>query len=309
MEKVSICIPVASSEKIDLLTRTILDVFEKTKNLGEVIVVSTRPPAVIKPKNLPKGVVYTFVYLPSEIGPGEARNICLEYARFPYIIYMDAHVELFEDYDEKLIEVLKEDKSIAIATYPIHVYGHPEGVKGWCMILDEDLTAHWVCEKPSNGNVVEVPGICGCFYAINKELIKKYSIIGHLPGYGHEDLELPMRMWLLGFKTVVLDYRGKSIGHYFKSVERGEVPEWHEERWFYHVLNMVLIPYLNFTGARYENTLSTLKTKYSWIFNKVWEKVINEYSWVRQELLKRRVRSDDDFFNWVGEIKKRYLNA
>lgn len=306
VEKVSVCIPVASSEKIEFLSRTIQDVFSKTKYLGEVIIVSSNPPAIVKPKNFPSNIVYTFVYLPEEVGPGIARNICLEYARYPYVIYMDAHVELPIDYDEELINVFKEDKSIAIVTYPIHVYGHPEGVKGWCMVMDEDLSVNWVVTKPGKEKVIEVPAICGCFYAVNKNVIKEYSIIGHLPGYGHEDLELPMRMWLLGFKTVVVD-NGKSVGHHFKSFESGDIPQWHEKRWFYHALNMILIPYLNYTGERYDKAINMLKEKYQWVFNQVWNKVVTEYSWVRQELLKRRIRSDNDYFQWVREFKEKYL--
>lgn len=149
------------------------------------------------------------------IGTAKARNLGFRFARCEIVVFSDAHITVEDNWLPDIVRAYNEANFdvLAIPIKPDGVgIGNPSNI-GYAQTLSE-MSAIWICTKPEK-NYVEVPLAAGGFVAYKKEVFD--SIGGYqelFNTWGYEDIEISIRAWLLGFKTILAN--DFSVGHYFR---------------------------------------------------------------------------------------------
>ena len=126
--KLSICIPARNEE---WLGRTIQDLLEHTSDKTEIIAILDgylpSPPLETNPR-------VTIIYNPVSVGQRAGCNQAVKLSKAKYVMKIDAHVAVDDDFDNKMIkaiEELGEDTTLIPVMKNLHVFD-------------------WVCKKCGN---------------------------------------------------------------------------------------------------------------------------------------------------------------
>ncbi|VEF49047.1 polypeptide N-acetylgalactosaminyltransferase [Bacillus freudenreichii] len=219
----------------------------------------------------------------NSIGPANARNAGAEIATGDYLIFCDAHLEFEDSWIDRMLEPLLAGKTDAISP-AIGSIGN-ESFIGYGQSLKPNLRIKW---NPEPGGLCETAILPGACLAIKKTTFEKVG--GFESGFltwGHEDVELSIKLWLFGYRCHVLPT--VKILHLFRKKHPYLVKY---EDIYYNYLRM---SYLHFNAKRILSCKRLiLHTKARDIELRVlYDGALEQ----RKEYFKRRVKSDDWYFN------------
>lgn len=216
------------------------------------------------------------------IGAANARNEGAKVAKGDYLIFCDAHLQFQDCWLENLIEPLKNSKTDAVS--PAIGSIENDDFIGYGQTLKSNLRIKWNEKAVGLSETAVLPGAC---LAIKKDVFEEVG--GFEKGFqtwGHEDVELSIKLWLFGYRCHVLP--SVKINHLF----RRELPyKVNYEDVYYNLLRMA---YSHFNAARIQKCMKfIISPKVREIQVKVLQDGAIEQ---REEYTKRRKRSDEWYF-------------
>ncbi|MBW9152825.1 glycosyltransferase family 2 protein [Clostridium estertheticum] len=152
-----------------------------------------------------------------------------------YLFFCDAHISVVDYWIDNLIETLEKNNADCISPAIKNMTGN-----GICYgaTWNKNLEWTWVVKKPKY-NVCEIFLCCGCTFGIKREVFEEIKgFDDHFKGYGYEDQELSLKLWLFGYR-IILD-SSVIINHLFKTSHTYTITS---EELMYNFLCMV---YLHF---------------------------------------------------------------
>jgi len=139
------------------------------------------------------------------------KNFGAALASGTYLFFCDAHVAVVDYWLEDLVETLEKNNADCISPAIKNMLG--EGI-GYGATWNNNLEFTWL-EKPKYA-VCEILLFSGCTFGIKRDVFEAVKgFDGHFKGYGVEDQELSLKLWLFGYK-VILDST-VIINHLFKT--------------------------------------------------------------------------------------------
>lgn len=149
------------------------------------------------------------------LGTARARNLGFRFAKGEIIVFSDAHITVEDNWLADIVKAYQET-NFEVLAIPIKPdgcgIGNPINV-GYGQTIDE-LTPTWFSEKPDE-KYVEVPIAAGGFVVYKKEVFDDIGGYQDLFNtWGYEDIEISIRAWILGYKTLLA--RDICVGHYFR---------------------------------------------------------------------------------------------
>lgn len=156
-------------------------------------------------------------YLKSHgIGTARARNFAARHATGDIIIFSDAHIFVPEYWLEKIIDTYSEYKFqiLAVSIFPdTRGKGHKNDIS-YGQSLDQELNVRWIMQKPAE-RFAEVPVAAGGFVIYHKDVFRALNAYEeNFNTWGYEDVEISLKAWLFGYKTVLMpDF---AVSHVFR---------------------------------------------------------------------------------------------
>jgi len=223
------------------------------------------------------------------LGVVGARTYGWERSRGQYVFFCDAHVTFQNNWLEPTLEVLSRP-DVGLVAPASAVWGQAEAT-GWGMRwTDARFNAEWLgrqAEEP-----YPIPMAAGFCTGLRREYFG--AIGGYDAGmhnYGMEDLEICMRIWLLGQQVMVVPEA--VCAHLFRSAHPYPVD------WRTYLVNMMRTGIAHFNGPRLSRCMAEWKTMHDFegafaqeAAGTIWER--------RRELFAQRVYDDDWFFSRFG---------
>lgn len=233
-------------------------------------------------KDYPKKQSITLIET-AGIGAANARNEGAKHAGGDILIFCDAHLQFEDRWLDQLIVPLLLGQTDAVS--PAIGSIHNADFIGYGQTLKSNLRIKWN-EKPHGiSETAILPGAC---LAITRTVFE--AVDGFEQGFytwGHEDVELSIKLWLFGFRCHVLP--SVKVDHLF----RRELPyEVSYDDLYYNILRMA---YSHFNTER---ILKCKKLIPSTRGKEIESKVVHDGALVqRQEYMKKRRRTDDWYFH------------
>ncbi|MGN7179001.1 glycosyltransferase [Cytobacillus sp. SAFR-174] len=134
------------------------------------------------------------------IGAARARNLGAEHAKGKYLAFCDAHLEFEHYWLDGLILPLEKGRTDAVAP-AIAAIGDSNFI-GYGMSLSRNLRIKWNKKKRGLFDTAIIPG--GCFIITKKVFNEIGGFEKGFKTWGHEDVELSIRLWLFGYRCSVL---------------------------------------------------------------------------------------------------------
>jgi GT2 family glycosyltransferase len=221
----------------------------------------------------------------SGIGASRARNLGANTTKkAKVLVFCDAHIIMETNWLKELLTAFQSSEVSAVC--PGIGQFDPSKPTGYGQTWNEKLDVYWL-KKPRD--VEEIPlGPGGCI-AIRKAV---FDLVGgfnkDFVSWGFEDVELSLRLWLMGYKIFV--HPGVRVGHKFRIVQPYDV----DLTEFYY--NKLLMAYSHFNSKRLDKLLSIMGEHSS--YNKIYERIlIRDALKLRENYLECHVYDDDWFFN------------
>lgn len=233
-------------------------------------------------KNYPERECITLIET-AGIGAANARNEGAKRATGNIFIFCDAHLQFEEGWLDRLLEPLHLGQTDAVS--PAIGSIHKVDFVGYGQTLKSNLRIKWN-EKPLGLKETAIlPGAC---LAIKRAVFEEVG--GFEQGFhtwGHEDVELSIKLWLFGFHCHVLP--SVKVDHLF----RRELPyEVSYDDLYYNILRMA---YSHFSSERILRCKALIpSTKVGEIEWKVHQEGALAQ---RKEYARKRKRTDDWYFH------------
>ena len=145
------------------------------------------------------------------IGPAHARNRGAELARGDVLVFADAHVRVPKGWLRAVLRAL-EDPAVAGLCPAIAALGDEDRV-GYGQTWDSRLKVRWL-PRPKE-RLTPVPLLPGGFLVVRRETFEAVGGFNRgFRGWGHEDEELSLRLWLFGHNLFCL--RTLTVSHLFR---------------------------------------------------------------------------------------------
>lgn len=197
----TVSVVLASHNEGEQLRRTVSSLLATLPRGGEIVVVddrSTDGSADFIDETYPCVRVVT---APERLGIARARNLGAANSKGDVLVFGDAHIEATFGWVEGLLPLLRRE-SVGIAIPTVTVMGNP-AAKGYGYTLaDLSLNMRWLSWQGAEPH--PVPLGCGCFMAMRRNV---FDAVGGFDdgfrGWGAEDSELSLRLWLLGYECVL----------------------------------------------------------------------------------------------------------
>ncbi len=260
---------------------TVQSVLCKRDRCAEIIVVDdgSSPPAILgKVTGSHIKLIRT-----GGIGPARARNHGARIATSEFLLFIDAHVHVPEGWLSAFLDTFTRYPRIAALSPGIRDEGGRR--TGYGMTWNRNGDFEWL-RKPRE-RVREVPMLpAGCL-AIRREVFRDCLGFNEaFRGYGYEDQEISLKLWLLGYRLVCQS--DVHVIHRFRSRFPYLVVDWDM---YYNRLRMVVT---HLSERRIARTLFTLQREVdpTYILARLFTDNTAED---RRYFLERRKRSDDWF--------------
>jgi len=235
------------------------------------------------------------------LGVARARNFGARQARGEFLVFIDAHCRVSPQWLEHFTEVLSfAEVGMAGPSFTKLETPTPRGCgMRWA---DETLDLCWF-ESPDENDGYVVPLTTGACQAFRRETFEALGSFDEgFTRWGYEDVEMCLRVWLLGY--VVVAHPGITVAHYFReSRDNYEVDDLDVT---YNFLRMI---YLHFSAKRIQRTLEAVKQN-PYIRAAQDRLVDSDVFNRRAQMLDRRLRDDEWFFQNVnGAVGHRTLTS
>ncbi|MEJ8544132.1 glycosyltransferase family 2 protein [Brevibacillus borstelensis] len=222
------------------------------------------------------------------LGAANARNVGAEKASGQYYIFCDAHLFFEDDWIEKLLDPM--EKGIADGVVPgIAPHDKPNTVGyGYTINLEKfkaNFNGRSILAKGSEP--VPTPCLPGGCLAIKKDVF--IDIGGFDKGFivwGHEDVEISIKMWLFGYKCFIQPQ--VKILHVFRKSFPYNVTVTHAD------YNMMRMAYSHFSEERIEKCKKYIRVPAK--ADQIIQSVIDNGALEQRAAYFSRRKFDDDWF-------------
>jgi len=222
------------------------------------------------------------VDLPERDGVAHARNLGAQHAKAPVLVAMDAHCIPRQGWLEKLLEELHQP-GVGIVAPKISSLECPAATTFGLTIRDRELGVEWLHQRANKPYPVPLVG-CACM-VMTRELFEAVGRFDAMRSYGMEDVELCIRVWLLGYSvTMVPD---AEVAHWFK--KEAFPVGWHD-----HLYNRLRTAVLHFDGEPLRRILASLQTKPA--FSDAVTSLLMSDIWTRHRFVRDQRKHDADWF-------------
>jgi glycosyltransferase involved in cell wall biosynthesis len=223
------------------------------------------------------------------LGVARARNLGVRHSTGDLLVFADAHIRLDRHWWQPLAGALENPRIAAASPAVTHlprVKEHGYGLR----FSGPDLDARWINSRPDGPAIVPiVPGCC---------LAMRRNAFGATGGWdagllhrGGVDNELSLRLWLLGYETIVLP--DVSVRHLFRSASPYPVG------WPQYLHNRLRLAFAHLSPPRLAKVVRALHRHPA--FGQAMALLVEGgISARRQEMLARRKRTDDEYFERFG---------
>jgi GT2 family glycosyltransferase len=220
------------------------------------------------------------------LGVAGARNYGASVAAGDALVFVDAHVDTPPDWCEPLLEQLS-DPRVGAAAPAICSLRQPANKGFGLRWKGPDLAVEWLpCQGRSPYSVPLLPGAC---FAIRRETFRAVGGFDRgMVRWGSEDAELSLRLWLLGYRAVLVPT--VEVAHLF----RAQPP--YPVSWIAPLHNMLRTALVHFGEPRTARVVEALKG-YRDFSAALAQAVRGDAAVRRAELSGLRVRDDDWFFH------------
>jgi GT2 family glycosyltransferase len=218
------------------------------------------------------------------LGSAKARNFGADHAEGNVLIFVDAHVFFPKGWVMPILETLSQENVGAVAP-GINAWGNPE-IKGFGLRWrNTRLDIEWLrqqCPQP-----YAVPMVGAACMAFRRHLFQELDgFDSGIVNYGSEDAEICLRMWLLGYKVVIVPQ--VEVSHLFRS----RFP--YQVSWTDVVHNMLRTVYAHFNSERADRVSTALRSLPG--FEPAFSLVNASDIWERRQMLEQKRKHDDNWF-------------
>jgi GT2 family glycosyltransferase len=276
---------IASHNEGNHLRQTVDSILASLPSNGEIIVVDDA-----STDNSTDALTYGYagvtVLRPARhLGAARARNYGAHAAHGSNLVFADAHVATDLGWWPPLASALINDRVGAVGP-AISAIGQPAAIGYGMQIRGPDLSVEWL--GPNKAVLARVPVLGAGFLAMRREVfVATGGFDAGMIGWGLEDVELSIRLWLLGYEMRIVP--GVEVAHLFRAAHPYSV-EWR------HILqNTLRLAFKHFNTARLARVLDAVKDSPDFVAtlaqlsdSDVWKQ--------RAELKARRVHDDDWYF-------------
>ncbi len=287
--EISIILPVYNEGR--RLFQTLTAIRETVTVAYEVIVVndaSTDSGCDVLRSDSPPFENVALVDLPHRLGVAHARNAGAAQATAPVLAAMDAHCIPRQGWLEKLLEELHKP-GVGIVAPQINSIECPAATTFGLTIRDRELGVEWLHRRADRPYPVPLAG-CACL-VMTRALFEAIGRFDAMRSYGMEDVELCIRVWLLGYSVMMVP--GAEVAHWFKK-EPFPVG-WHD-----HLYNRLRTAVLHFDGEPLKRILASLQSKPA--FSDAMASLLVSDVLTRQQLVRHNRKHDADWFCRKFEI-------
>lgn len=220
------------------------------------------------------------------------KNIGAAIASGKYLFFCDAHVSVVDYWIDNLVETLEKNNADCISPAIKNMLG--EGI-GYGATWNKNLEFTWL-EKPKY-NVCEILLFSGCTFGIKREVFEVVKGFDkHFIGYGYEDQELSLKLWLFGYK-VILDST-VIINHLFKTSHIYPITS--EEL----VYNFLCMAYSHFDLKNLAIALEIASDNYSFASAAAKVMINEDLMNQRKEYFNKRIFNENYFFEKFNILLK-----
>ncbi|MDE3195464.1 MAG: glycosyltransferase [Acidobacteriota bacterium] len=227
------------------------------------------------------------------LGVAKARNFGGRQTTGDVLVFADAHLKLPADWWKPMLRMLEDPGVGAVApgiagTNPRHSAGFGLTFRG------SSMEVKWIRRRPAGP--AEVPILPGCTLAMTRPVFER-ALGGWDDGLlqrGNVDNEISVRLWLLGYRLVVVP--DVMVRHYFR--RRSPFPV----GWPEYLHNRLRLAFAHFSDERLGVVVARLR-RYPGFGEALRLIVESDISSRRRELFETRKRNDDWYFerfrlNW-----------
>jgi GT2 family glycosyltransferase len=223
------------------------------------------------------------------LGVARARNWGARLSRGAIVVFADAHIRLPSMWWRPLVEILENPKVGGAAPAVTHL--RPTTYRGYGLRLTgPDLDAQWLTRR--SADPFPVPILPGCCLAMRREVFEATG--GWDEGMllrGGVDNEGCVRFWLFGYDLVIAPE--VLVRHQFRKKSPYPIG------WGPYLHNRLRLAFAHLSASRLGKVVSALR--HFEAFGEALALLVEgDISAHRPEMLKRRVRSDDWFFERFG---------
>ena len=223
------------------------------------------------------------------IGVAAARNLGAAQSQGDILVFADAHIRLDKLWWQPLADVV-EDRRVAAAAPAVTHLPATHRVGCGLQLTGPDLDARWLPRKAAAPYVVPIlPGCCLMMRRAAFEATGGWD--GGLLHRGGVDNEMSVRLWLLGYELLIAPE--VVVRHRFR--EKSPYPV----GWPQYLHNRLRLAFAHLSAPRLAKTVRALH-KHQAFGDAMVLLVEGDISLRRRELLARRVRSDDWYFERFG---------
>src|SRR6266550_8443001 len=136
------------------------------------------------------------------LGVAGARNYGAAFAEGNFLIFVDAHVLFPQNWLTAILDVLR-DGNVGLVVPAVSAWGNPNVLGYGINWSGECLEAKWLGKQSPDPYTIPLAG--GCFQAFRRDFL--FEIGGYDSGmtnFGSEDLEICLRIWLLGYQIMIV---------------------------------------------------------------------------------------------------------
>lgn len=226
------------------------------------------------------------------LGVAGARNYGAAFAESNILIFIDAHMLFPQNWLMPVLDVLHEE-SVRLVVPAVSAWGNPYALGYGISWKGEKLEPKWLGKQSSDPYTVPLAG--GCFQAFHRTFF--YEIGGYDPGmtnFGSEDLEICLRVWLLGYQVKIVPQ--VEISHRF----RRTAP--YEFGWIDTSYNFLRLIYAHFNEQRIARILAAHTETPS--FDEALQRVQISDIRLRRRTFSLKRTFDDDWFFRTFDIKE-----
>ena len=226
------------------------------------------------------------------LGVAGARNYGAAFAEGTILIFIDAHMLFPQHWLTPILDVLHEEQ-VELVVPAVSAWGNPHAIGYGISWKGERLEPSWLGKQSSDPYSVPLAG--GCFQAFRREFF--YEIGGYDPGmtnFGSEDLEMCLRIWLLGYQVKIVPQ--VDISHRF----RRTAP--YSFGWLDISYNFLRLIYGHFSEQRIERVIAAHAATPD--LEEALRRVKISDIWLRRRTLALKRKYDDDWFFRTFDIKE-----
>ncbi len=152
------------------------------------------------------------IILGSGRGPARARNAGAAKAQGRYLVFVDSHVWVPRDWLARFKQLFEANPEISALSPGVADKDKKRPV-GYGLSWDQNMDVHWL-SRPEH-ELSEVPVLpSGCLVVRRRVFEDARGFNDGFLGYGHEDEELSLKLWLLGYRLFC--FRDMVVSHKFR---------------------------------------------------------------------------------------------